>query len=280
MNKHILSLAIAALITAGAHIAAHTSAPTEKDALTTDADRKAIHFFDSIAAQGNLVDSMTAHVSRWAALTGMASNDTVVKRAADRFALLTCSAGENTAFAASEAAEDVLKLSQQRNYALYAVVLRSLLAAGTPDSIRCRYLLESTLKNMPGTPAADFDFVLTDGSRHNTAQLRGKMLMLYFYDPECDDCHRLAADLGCDDTINRLIADGKLTVTALAPEHEDADGSFLPSGWLDADDNGAISTHELYDIEGYPCIYLIDTNGNVVFKDASTVELLKYLRII
>lgn len=236
------------------------------------------HCFENLSSETmRNADSMAVRVARWALVLEQADNDSVVQSGADRFALMAVRAGDAEAFAASEAAEKAFNIADGGHDRIYAALLRSFLSAGTPDSMRCRYLLESTLKNMPGTPAADIAFTLPDGSKSSLAAQRGKKVVLFFYDPDCDVCHNLAAQLGENTGFNSLTEAGKLVVVAIAPDSLDADSSFLPSTWMSGKDNGSVSKDELYDIPNYPCVYLIDENGNVLLKNTTAKKLVETL---
>lgn len=243
------------------------------------ADYIAAHFWDNLddgSAAAN-ADSMTAFIADWATVFPHMSGDSARREACNILASIIVKAGEKQAYTLGEALETVLLKSPQRDDALYATALRSLLDAGTPDSLRCRYMLEMTLKNMPGTPAADFTYT-SSGADAKLSDLRGRRVLLFFYDPDCEVCHALADDFRTDPVLNSRLASSDIAVLAIAPEGNGSDETkWLPETWIAADDKGTIAADELYDTGSYPCLYLIDTDGTVILKDARPAEVITVL---
>lgn len=253
--------------------------PQVPDSLRTVASRAdfvALNFWNAMQWNDTIATSssvMTQSVADFVSVFPHMSGDTARIAAINNLTRHAVAAGETTAITLSEAIETILfdAHSPQRDETLYTLFAQSLLSSGAPDSVRLEYMLEMTRKNMAGTYAADFEFTArTTTTAHRLSDLRGKKVLLLFYDPSCDDCHRLANALALDTIIKRAVTAEQLVVLAVSPE--DADewrnaGEWLPLQWIDATDNGAIYTNELYDIGSFPSLYLIDTDGRVLIKD-------------
>lgn len=96
---------------------------------------------------------------------------------------------------------------------LHILVLRALLdnpCLSDTDKIRPRYLLEIAMKNRPGDVAADFTVTCRDGRRRQLSGIKADYVLVYFNDPDCEDCRRvkeLAHPVpGCE----RLLESGRL----------------------------------------------------------------------
>jgi cytochrome oxidase Cu insertion factor (SCO1/SenC/PrrC family) len=53
----------------------------------------------------------------------------------------------------------------------------------------------------------DFTYTLASGKQETLYTLQSEMLLLYFYNPRCDDCHALMKELETSEIINQLIDD-------------------------------------------------------------------------
>ena len=84
--------------------------------------------------------------------------------------------------------------SPMRNEALFIPVLQKMMASdklNDDDKLRPAMLLKSVSKNKVGSTAADFSYTKSDGSQHRLSELQTPLILLLFFDPECDDCHQV-----------------------------------------------------------------------------------------
>ena len=126
--------------------------------------------------------------------------------------------------------------------------------------------------------ANDFTYTLASGEQHTLYALQSDMVLLYFYDPTCDDCHLLMSQLETSNIVNRLIDCKKLTVLAVYPEddietwNEYAD--HIPPQWINGYDKGVkIHTEEIYIINQFPTLYLLNREKMVRMKEMTFNEL-------
>ena len=132
--------------------------------------------------------------------------------------------------------------------------------------------------------ANDFVYTQADGTQHTLFSLQSEMILVYFYDPTCEDCHELMSRLNMSDIVNRLIDRERLTVLAVYPEDDmevwEPYVDVIPTVWINGYDKGAvINTEGLYTITSLPAVFLLDKEKNiclqtVAFKDIER-ELLK-----
>lgn len=174
--------------------------------------------------------------------------------------------------------------SPMRNEALFIPVLQKMMASNKlsdDDKLRPAMLLKSVSKNKVGSMAADFSYTKPDGSQHRLSELQTPLILLLFFDPECDDCHQVIMRLEKTDVLNQLTADRQLTVLAVYPGEnkrlwQTMAQHMLPTWEIGMDESQTIYDKELYDILGFPSMYLLDQHKTVILKDASLTALEEY----
>lgn len=171
-----------------------------------------------------------------------------------------------------------------RNEALFIPVLQKMMASNKlndDDKLRPAMLLKSVSKNKVGSMAADFSYTKPDGSQHQLSEVQTPLTLLLFFDPECDDCHQVIMRLEKTDVLNQLTADRQLTVLAVYPGEnkrlwQTMAQHMLPTWEIGMDESQTIYNKELYDILGFPSMYLLDQHKTVILKDASLTALEEY----
>jgi len=139
------------------------------------------------------------------------------------------------------------------------------------DKIRPRSLLEIALRNRPGDVAADFVFTRRDGSRGRLSEIKAEYLLLYFNDPECDECRTMKDRLAISPVLNRLLESGHLKLLSVCVEGrtEAWKKAVFPARWIDACDvSQHLTRDQLYDLKAMPTLYLLDAQKRVILKDA------------
>lgn len=148
---------------------------------------------------------------------------------------------------------------------------------------RTRYLLDLSLMNRPGMKANDFEYRLTDGTRHRLSDPSRSKTILMFFDIDCDVCAGIIAEMKADTRLTDQIASGNLRVLAVyvAPRHYESGGNESATGtdsrWLRyAADNmppewsvgkSLTDIEDLYDLRVLPVRYLLSPSGTVLQKD-------------
>lgn len=164
--------------------------------------------------------------------------------------------------------------SPYRNEELYIPILKAFISAPAIDSLhkmRPRVQLESAMKNRPGTKAADFAFVTRDGRTQRLSELHGGYVLLYFFNPDCHDCKRVANYIAGSACFSGLLLKGSLSVLAIYPD-EDLDAwkkyaHSLPQEWIVAR-YAHPDARKAYDLPAIPNLYLLGPDGTVLLKDA------------
>ncbi len=58
---------------------------------------------------------------------------------------------------------------------------------------RIDFKWKAARKNLPGTKATNLSFKLEDGKMHQLTDYQNEKVILYFHDPECENCHKVTA---------------------------------------------------------------------------------------
>lgn len=166
---------------------------------------------------------------------------------------------------------------------LHILVLRALVdnpRLDETDKIRPRHLLEMALKNRPGDVATDFAVTCRDGKRKCLSEIKAEYTLLYFNDPDCEDCRRVKEQLASSPTVNRLLESGRLKLLSVCVEGKTAawEKTTFPASWIDGYDAGQRLTRErMYDLKAMPTLYLLDAGKRVILKDAPVERIEKWL---
>lgn len=135
------------------------------------------------------------------------------------------------------------------------------------------YTIDCINKNHIGTLASDFDFTDSNGkvlSLHSVYPDRE--VMLIFYDPDCDNCHKVINDIIKDSTIGQKVSEGSLGIVAVysglnkVSWHKGL--SAFPKEWIVGHEPGIIDDKELYELREMPTIYILNADKTVAQKEA------------
>ena len=166
---------------------------------------------------------------------------------------------------------------------LHILVLRALVnnpRLDEADKLRPRYLLEMALKNRPGDVAADFIVTCRNGKRVCLSEIKAEHTLLYFNDPDCEDCRRVKERLASSPTVNRLLESGRLKLLSICVEGKTAawERAVFPARWIDGYDAGQrLPREQVYDLKAMPTLYLLDVDKRVILKDASAERIEAWL---
>ena len=100
--------------------------------------------------------------------------------------------------------------------------------------------------------------------------------LLYFYDPDCDHCQEVKAELA---DMPQLKEGTTFRVLAIFP-YDDAERwksvkPDFPASWTDGvSPEGKITTDDIYYIKTMPSLYLLDSEKRVILKNPD-IKLLK-----
>ena len=172
---------------------------------------------------------------------------------------------------------DEEKLIPFVQYALQSTILDD------TEKIRPRFLLENISINRLGSVASDFDYILMNGEKGNLHSVNAEHTLLYFNDPDCEDCAMLIKQLIASTTISNLINRGKLK-TIMTYVNDDIEAwekhaSEIPDTWIyTREAEQKIIIEGIYNIKQFPTIYLLDKDKKVLLKDTTFENLESYFR--
>lgn len=141
-------------------------------------------------------------------------------------------------------------MRKDRIYLLFLQEMKTSPYFDETEKERINFQIKTRNKNLPGDKAFDFTFSDKEGKQHQLSDYKDRKVILYFYDPDCDNCHRISSWLD------------KQTIPA--------DYTFLT---IYADTR----ISDLYSLEAMPTIYLLDKGNIVVLKDCSPEMLMQVI---
>lgn len=170
--------------------------------------------------------------------------------------------------------------SPMRNEEYYILFLNHAVDNGTlgeADRERAKFRLEMAMKNRPGTKAPDFKVVTRSGKEcafHDLLKEGGNIVV--FYDPDCGHCGDVMKKIAADSTLRSQ------NVIAIDAEEDrdlwDITKGNLPDSWTVGFALDPIQDEELYIFPEMPTIYLIDGDGIIKIKEATSDSIVKCLQ--
>lgn len=142
-------------------------------------------------------------------------------------------------------------MRDDRTYMLFLEHMTKSAHFSDAEKDRATFKLNSRDRNLPGSTALDFTFTDNNGNVHSLKEYAAEKVILYFYDPDCDNCHKVSAWLDRQTippayTFLRIKSDERLT--------------------------------ELYSLEAMPTIFLLDKGNTVVLKDCTAETLIQTIK--
>lgn len=133
-------------------------------------------------------------------------------------------------------------MKNDRTYLLFLGEMNHQTSFDETEKERLAFKIKRVNKNLPGDIAIDFKFADKEGKYHLLSNYKDQKVILYFYDPDCENCHRVSNWLS------------KQTIPA--------DYTLLE---VHADD----TISDLYSLQAMPTIYLLDKGNVVILKDCT-----------
>lgn len=133
-------------------------------------------------------------------------------------------------------------MRNDRVYSLFLAEMKKSPYFDETEKERIDFKWKAARKNLPGSIATNFSFKLEDGKTHQLTDYQNEKVILYFYDPECENCHKVTAWLAkqqipADYKMLRIVASDQLST--------------------------------LYSIKAMPTIYLLAKGNKVILKDCT-----------
>lgn len=143
------------------------------------------------------------------------------------------------------------QLSPVRNDRVYLIFLEEMKNSPCFDETekeRIAFKIKTTNKNLPGDIAINFKFKDESGKEHQLSDYKDQKVILYFYDPDCENCHKVSAwlkqqTIPADIKVLKMIADNHISY--------------------------------MYSLKNMPTIFLLDKENKVILKDCTAQELIE-----
>ena len=120
-------------------------------------------------------------------------------------------------------------------------------------------------KNRVGHKATDFPYTTQAGEKGRLYQLQSPYILLFFHDPDCDECQYVKKQL---ENQHAYFAQKGVQVVAVYIDDkvEVWQKAQYPSAWFSVY-APEIDRQDLYDIKALPTLYLLDAEKKVIVKD-------------
>ena len=143
------------------------------------------------------------------------------------------------------------QLSPVRNDRVYLIFLEEMKNSPCFDETekeRIAFKIKTTNKNLPGDIAINFKFKDESGKEHQLSDYKDQKVILYFYDPDYENCHEVSAwlkqqTIPADIKVIKMIADNHISY--------------------------------MYSLKNMPTIFLLDKENKVILKDCTAQELIE-----
>lgn len=151
------------------------------------------------------------------------------------------------------------------------------------EKIRPNFLLECVTKNRVGSIANNFIYTLQNGESGSLYTIDEEYTLLYFNDPECEDCMMLIKQLITSSIINTLTKDNQLKILTVYVNDDieawEKHASDVLNSWIySRDAEQKINMEGIYNIKQFPTMYLLDKDKKVLLKDATFESLEHYFK--
>ena len=107
----------------------------------------------------------------------------------------------------------------------------------------------------------DFNYITPTSEQETLYQTTAPYVLLYFYNPECEDCTKIKKELAKNKELKKLIEKGIVKVLAILPDVEKEywqdNQKFIPKTWQNCyieNDQPIIKTY----LRTLPTFYLLD----------------------
>ena len=129
---------------------------------------------------------------------------------------------------------------------------------------------------------SDFEYTTPEGTKGRLSDMpAGAYVLLFFNDPDCDECElarvRLAADLNLNDLVDR----GLIKVMSIYPGEPDdewkAKTATYNKKWIVG---AAPEVDEIYDMRNPPVIYYLNGEHSILSKTFAIDNLIEAFRVV
>lgn len=172
------------------------------------------------------------------------------------------------------------------NEDLYALFIEQALDSSVithADSIRLAERLAGYRKNRVGDIATDFTVKLTDGRKTSLRDIESPLIVLIFYEPECETCIETLDFIKASDLFSTLVSEQKAKVLCINMSSETGNPLSMTDkcpAWamVGYESEQKIKEHQLYYLRTLPTIFLLDRDKRVLLRHLKVDQLEQWLK--
>ena len=209
-------------------------------------------------------DSAIASVNRF--------NKKLEKQAADQLFMAECA--ENLLYG------DTAEVWVDELYLPFAEAVAANKRIDKASKARFAHQANILRNSLTGKRIGSLPYTTREGEKRNLDNDSAQVLVVFFNDPDCDDCNLARIRLDADISMTELINEGKAKIVAISltepTEEWKQAGSSYPSTWTVGANPDADLNIDLRN--GTPDFYIVDKNHNVRFKHLNIDQVLDVAR--
>ena len=147
---------------------------------------------------------------------------------------------------------------------------------------KARFEQQATIlrNSLVGKPVPSLPYTRRDGSEGNLQNDSAEVVLVFFNDPDCNDCNMARIRLDADISMTELIKEGKVKVVAISLAEPDDEwrksAESFPASWEVGAAPDADLTIDLR--SGTPDFYIIDRKNNIRYKHLNITQVLDVAR--
>ena len=288
LSAFVLSLCFSVRVNAADNkLFPYPVAPDSVMNLTSRCNFLVDHFWDrcNFKTVFSSLDRLNAAFGDWTIFIPHASADTV-HIAIDRLINNVRKSGPNTLSLARIAEgwlySDTSEIFSEEVYLPFARAAAQHKKISGADRARFESQAKQIESSGIGAIVPPVGFTLPDGGKTNLGEVKSQYVVLFFSDPECEDCSLATLRLSVDMSTRSLIDSGVLSIVCLYPgDSKDSKWAektaSLPSSWV-AGANPDLD--EYFDLRTSPAFFLLDKDHKVMAKNIYLDNLLNAFSIL
>lgn len=146
------------------------------------------------------------------------------------------------------------------------------------EKLRYQKQIVKINSNQNGNYAPKFDFTNLEGQKQSLDSIKAETIILFFNDPDCEDCNIARLRLATNVNMNKMIDDKKVAIVSILPGKYTKEWAKDASKYSDKWIIGAWeNADEVYDLRVMPSIYILDAEKKIVTKHMQVNDIINLL---
>lgn len=143
---------------------------------------------------------------------------------------------------------------------------------------KARFAYEASVlsQSQVGSKVFDLQFTRPDGTRSRLSEIGQGYVLIFFNDPECEDCAIARVRLSADHNVNKLIDDGRLKIVCIYPGEATDEWRQAVANYNDKWIVGAAAdADDHFDMRNPPVFYYLNPSHTIMSKTLQIDNLLE-----